>query len=205
MNLSKQQSAIQGGKVPLLLLYESPQIFEPVVILVITFSRGNLFTWTMPTPRAIWNFYVINNIAAGFLPRAVDLFLSIHVSVAGRYTAIARSWQLTRRLMLPSRSCDFRTGCHLVYWVLWSEWTSTCNHLHLKSTRPAFTLGLQPTLAVASGDLNPHYMKIKCFLFWPSGSLSMLRNTIICLCWTIPMYACCRHSSWEKSKKYPSN
>lgn len=30
--------------------------------------------------------------------------------------------------MLPSRPCDFRNDCHswLVYWLPWSEWTSTC-------------------------------------------------------------------------------
>jgi hypothetical protein len=67
----------------------------------------------MPTLTVIKHFDVIKNIAAGFFPRSVGLFfIRSRFSNWKKLSATALSWQLPRRLMLPSRPCDFRNDCH---------------------------------------------------------------------------------------------
>jgi len=44
-------------------------------VLVFVFCRWHLIARTMPTPTVIKRFDVIKNIAAGFFPRSVNLFL----------------------------------------------------------------------------------------------------------------------------------
>src|SRR5690606_23263905 len=48
---------------------------EPLIVLDFIFCRLHLIGRTMPTLTVIKHFDVIKNIAAGFFPRSVDLFL----------------------------------------------------------------------------------------------------------------------------------
>lgn len=66
----------------------------------------------MPTLTVIKYFEVIKNIAAGFFPRSVDLFLYLFtLSNWKKLSATALSWQLPLRLILPFRPYDFRNDC----------------------------------------------------------------------------------------------
>lgn len=54
---------------------DNPDTSEPLIILVFVFSRWHLIARTMPTFTIIKHFDVIKNIASGFFPRSVDVFL----------------------------------------------------------------------------------------------------------------------------------
>ena len=84
--------------------------------------------WNHADALLVIKHFDVIKISAGFFPRSVDLFLyPFAFQQLKKLSATALSWQLPRRLMLPSVPWfQERLPSWLVYWLPWSEWTSTC-------------------------------------------------------------------------------
>ena len=82
----------------------------------------------MPPFGVVKHFNVIEHILSGFIPICINLHrIRSRLSNWKKLSATALSWQLPRRLMLPSRPCVLRNALKswLVYWLPWSECTIT--------------------------------------------------------------------------------
>lgn len=100
-----------------------------MIILVFIFCQWHLIAKTMPTLTVINHFDVIKNISLGLsVFRRSFSFIRARFSNWKKPSATALSWQLLRRLMRLSWSCEFKNDLHswLVYWQPWAEWISTC-------------------------------------------------------------------------------
>jgi len=67
---------------------------------------------------------VVEHISANILPGAIDFrLIRSRFSSWKKLSATALSWQLPRRLMLPSKLLAFRKLCQspLLNWLPWSE------------------------------------------------------------------------------------